>query len=89
MFDLNITKIKRLVENWIPVDHYARAADAIQDFEDFEETGDPVEDFRSMILILNENEALHPDLSIHCDRYQVQYKEMDPFVVHLPDDFEY
>ena len=89
MFDINLENIKQLLEAGIPVDDYARAADAIQDFEEFVETGDPVKDFREMILLLNENEALHPDLSMYCDRYQVQYKEMDPFVVHLPDDFEY
>jgi hypothetical protein len=89
MFDINLENIKQLLEAGIPVDDYARAADAVQDFEEFVETGDPVKDFREMILLLNENEALHPDLSNYCDRYQVQYKEMDPFVVQLPDDFEY
>lgn len=85
MFDVKMETIKQLLEAGIPVDDYAKAADLSQDF-DFEETGDPVKDFKAMILMLNEAAALTFDLAPYCERYQVKHIEPDPFQVQIPDD---
>lgn len=67
--------LKKLLEANIPVDDYAKAADLIQDHEDFSYTADPAEDFKRMILILNKRECLDPSLKDYCIRYGEEYKE--------------
>jgi hypothetical protein len=85
MFDIKMDTIKKLLEAGIPVDDYAKAADLSQDY-DFEESGDPVKDFKAMILMLNKEAALTFDLAHYCERYQVKHIEPDPLEVHHPDD---
>jgi hypothetical protein len=70
------SKQRELVEAKIPLDDFAKVMDLADDY-DFERTEDPAADFKSAVLMLNEEAALPSWLSEWCLVYGVDHNEMD------------
>lgn len=84
--DIHENLVNRLMEAGIFVDDYAKAADQIQDF-DFHQTKDPVEDFKRMIILLNQMKKLHPSLAEYAGRYGEHYNEPEIYPEDLDGDY--
>jgi hypothetical protein len=68
---------EKLIEAKIPTSEYVKAMDLVEDYEEFDPTGDPVEDFKEAIRILNEDEGLPSWMSSWCRMYGYDYKPME------------
>lgn len=67
---------RELIDAKIPLDDFVKVMDLAEDF-DFEESGDPVDDFKRAVLMLNEEAALPSWMSEWCRVYEVDHNEME------------
>ena len=82
--DYKREKADQLIEAGIPIDDFEQAMDLISEDEMEFETEDPVEQFRLVIVVMNDEGVLPESLSEYCDRFRVVYNK--PEINFPPND---